>query len=241
MFEKPFTKENLDQYLKELAKEFRKLNGKTIPADIVLIGGASVVINYGFRNMTYDMDAVINASASMKDAINHVGDKYNLPNGWLNTDFMKTTSYSTKIVQYAKYYRTFSNIVTFRTIAGEYLLAMKLMAGRQYKYDLSDVIGILWEHEKSSTSISLDQIKKAAADLYGSYDKLPEYSRLFIEKIIAEKEYEKIYEKVRNMESENKDILLDFQDEYPGVTNTDNINDIIAAVRKKKESENLIK
>ena len=40
MFEKPFTKENLDQYLKELAKEFRKLNGKTIPADIVLIGGA---------------------------------------------------------------------------------------------------------------------------------------------------------------------------------------------------------
>ena len=43
MFEKPFTKENLDQYLKELAKEFRKLNGKTIPADIVLIGGASVV------------------------------------------------------------------------------------------------------------------------------------------------------------------------------------------------------
>ena len=241
MFEKPFTKENLDQYLKELAKEFRKLNGKTIPADIVLIGGASIVINYGFRNMTYDMDAVINASASMKDAINHVGDKYNLPNGWLNTDFMKTTSYSTKIVQYAKYYRTFSNIVTFRTIAGEYLLTMKLMAGRQYKYDLSDVIGILWEHEKSSSSISLDQIKKAAADLYGSYDKLPEYSRLFIEKIIAEKEYEKTYEKVRNMESENKDILLDFQDEYPGVTNTDNINDIIAAVRKKKESENLIK
>ncbi|MBQ5987880.1 MAG: hypothetical protein IJL67_00110 [Oscillospiraceae bacterium] len=118
---------------------------------------------------------------------------------------------------------------------------MKLMAGRQYKYDLSDVIGILWEHEKSSTSISLNQIKKAAADLYGSYDKLPEYSRLFIEKIIAEKEYEKTYEKVRNMESENKDILLDFQDEYPGVTNTDNINDIIAAVRKKKESENLIK
>ena len=241
MFEKPFTKENLDQYLKELAKEFRKLNGKTIPADIVLIGGASVVINYGFRNMTYDMDAVINASASMKDAINHVGDKYNLPNGWLNTDFMKTTSYSPKIIQYAKYYRTFSNIVTFRTIAGEYLLAMKLMAGRKYKYDLSDVIGILWEHEKSGTPISLDQIKKAAADLYDSYDKLPEYSRLFIERIIADKEYEKTYEKVRNMESENKDILLHFQDEYPDVTNTDNINDIIAAVRKKKESENLIK
>ncbi len=89
MFEQPFTKENLDQYLKELAKEFRKINGKNMPADIILIGGAYVVINYGFREMTYDMDAVINAASSMKDAINHVGDKFNLPNGWLNTDFMK--------------------------------------------------------------------------------------------------------------------------------------------------------
>ena len=60
LFEQPFTKDNLDNYLKELAKEFRKINGKNMPADIILIGGASVVINYGFREMTYDMDAVIN-------------------------------------------------------------------------------------------------------------------------------------------------------------------------------------
>lgn len=41
-----FTKENLDSYLKELAKEFRKLNSNKIPAEIILIGGASVLINY---------------------------------------------------------------------------------------------------------------------------------------------------------------------------------------------------
>lgn len=44
--DQPFTKENLDQYLKELAKEFRKRNGKSVPAEIILIGGASVLINY---------------------------------------------------------------------------------------------------------------------------------------------------------------------------------------------------
>ena len=32
--EKPFTKENLDSYLKELAKEFRKKNGTKMPAEI---------------------------------------------------------------------------------------------------------------------------------------------------------------------------------------------------------------
>ena len=237
MFEQPFTKDNLDNYLKELAKEFRKINGKNMPVDIILIGGASVVINYGFSEMTYDMDAVINAASSMKEAINHVGDKFDLPNGWLNTDFMKTTSYTPKIIQYSKFYRTFSNIVTFRTVTGEYLIAMKLMAGRQYKYDLSDVIGILWEHEINGSPISMEQIKKAVKNLYDSYDKLPDHSKVFIERATANKSYEEIYKKVRQMEADNKDILLQFQDEYPDVTNTDNVNDILAAIKKKKDNK----
>ena len=41
--DKPITKENLDNYLKELAKEFRKKNGDRTPADIILIGGDSIL------------------------------------------------------------------------------------------------------------------------------------------------------------------------------------------------------
>ncbi|MDD6157156.1 MAG: hypothetical protein PUB52_09090 [Lachnospiraceae bacterium] len=41
--DKPITKENLDNYLKELAKEFRKKNGDRIPAEIILIGGDSIL------------------------------------------------------------------------------------------------------------------------------------------------------------------------------------------------------
>ena len=94
----PFTKDNLDLYLKELAKVFRRLNGKEMPAEIILIGGASVLANYGFRDMTYDVDAVIMASSVMKEAINQVGDIFHLPNGWLNTDFDRTSSFSPKLV-----------------------------------------------------------------------------------------------------------------------------------------------
>ena len=140
-----FTKENLDLYMKELAKEYRKKNGKTMPVEIILIGGASVVINYGFRESTYDMDAVMEGASSLKDAINYVGDKYHLPNGWLNDDFVRTESYTPRIIRYSRYYKTFANVVTYRTVTGEYLLAMKLKAGRAYKYDRSDVIGILCE------------------------------------------------------------------------------------------------
>jgi hypothetical protein len=39
--EKPITRENLNEYLKELAKEFRRLNGTKTPAEVILIGGAA--------------------------------------------------------------------------------------------------------------------------------------------------------------------------------------------------------
>ena len=236
MSDKPFTKENLDRYLKELAKEFRKQNGKSMPAEIILIGGASVVINYGFREMTYDMDVVINAASSMKDAINIVGDRFDLPNGWMNDDFMNTESYTPRIALFSEYYRTYSNVVTFRTVTGEYLIAMKLRSGREYKFDRSDVIGILWEQEKKGNLISLERIKKAVADLYGSYDVLTDDIKEFVEKAIQNGDYEKMYDRVRQAEIENKAILLEYREEKPEVVTKDNVHDIIKALRKKKEN-----
>lgn len=230
-----FTKENLDSYLKELAKEFRKINGNKMPAEIILIGGASVLINYAFREMTYDMDAIIQASSSMKDAINSVGDRMGLPNGWLNADFMKTTSYTPKLIQYSKYYKTFSNVLRIRTVSAEYLVVMKLMAGRQYKNDLSDVVGILLEQEKSQQHICLEDIKKAAEKLYGGYDKLSEESRTFIETVYQNPDLTQLYAKVREDEKTNKDILIEFEDNYPDVLNGDNLTDILKAARAKKK------
>ena len=225
----------MDSYLKELAKEFRKINGNKMPAEIILIDGASVLINYGFREMTYDMDAIIQASSSMKDAINSVGDRMGLPNGWLNTDFMKTTSYTPKLIQYSKYYKTFSNVLRIRTVSAEYLVVMKLMAGRQYKNDLLDVVGILLEQEKSQQQICLEDIKKAAEKLYGGYDKLSEESRTFIETVYQNPDLTQLYAKVREDEKTNKDILIEFEDNYPDVLNGDNLTDILKAARAKKK------
>ncbi len=46
-----FTKENLDMLLKELAKEFRRLNRKGVPVELILTGGTAVLAGYGFRDM----------------------------------------------------------------------------------------------------------------------------------------------------------------------------------------------
>ena len=181
--DKPFTKENLDGYLKELAKEFRKKNGTRMPAEIILIGGAAILINYGFREMTYDMDAIIKSSGAMKDAINAVGDRLGLPVGWINTDFINTNSYTPRLGEYSKYYKTFANVLQIRTVSAEYLVAMKLMSGRQYKNDLSDIVGVLIEQEERNEPLTFEKIQKAIIDLYDSYSRIPEDSRVFIEAI----------------------------------------------------------
>lgn len=51
LFRKPFTIENLDYYLNELAKDYAKLTKRKrnkVPIEIIVVGGASVLINYGF-------------------------------------------------------------------------------------------------------------------------------------------------------------------------------------------------
>ena len=87
-------KKNLDLYLNEVAKKYKKEVGRKIPAEIILVGGASILVNYGFRDSTTDIDAIIFAASAMKEAIIYVSDKYDLYEGWLNADFKKTSSYS---------------------------------------------------------------------------------------------------------------------------------------------------
>lgn len=232
-----FTKENLDACLSKLAKEFRKLNGTKVPAEIILIGGAAILANYGFRDKTYDVDAIIRASSSMKEAINKVGDEMGLPRGWLNSDFVKTKSYSSKLLQYSEFYKKFGYILEVRTVSGEYLVAMKLMSGRQYKNDISDVIGILIEEKERGKPLTLEKIKKAVSNLYGSWDELSGDSRELITKVMQDGKLEVLYEQYRNNEKYAKESLIDFEKKYPGVTNTDNVNDIINSLKKRKKSD----
>ena len=179
-----FTPDNLNIYLKELAKEYRKLSKDKIHAEIILVGGAAVMANYGFRDVTFDIDAIFRASAAMKEAIQKVGNKYNLPYEWFNSDFKNTNSYTERLREYSKYYRTFSNIVEFRTISEEYLIAMKLMSARPYKHDLSDVAGIVAEHEKNGNPLTMEKILKAVEELYDTTDFLSEDAKNFLNKYL---------------------------------------------------------
>ena len=230
----PFTKANLEYYLKELAKEYRK-RSKGTPAEMILVGGASVLINYEFRMASYDIDADYDAPSVMKEAINAVGDKFGLPNGWVNSDFKRTASYSSKIVQYSEHYKTFSGVLTVRTVRAEYLVAMKLVSGRQYKKDLSDIAGIVLEQRKAEKPLNYQMIDKAVCDLYGGWQDVSDYSKEVLDKVLSSNQLEKLFISLSDDESEAKEALAEMNGKYPDVVKQDNVNEIIAALKLKKQ------
>lgn len=84
-----FTKENLDRYLNELSKEYKRLGGRRTPVDIVLIGGAAVIERYGFREMTTDVDAIVPTASIMKEAVGRVAHKFRASGGLAQRGFQK--------------------------------------------------------------------------------------------------------------------------------------------------------
>lgn len=232
----PFTKADLEFYLKELAREFKK-RGHGVPAEMILVGGASVLINYGFRNSTYDVDADFTASSVMKECINAVGDKYGLPTGWLNSDFKQTASYSPKIVQYSQYYKTFSNVLEIRTVHAAYLIAMKLVSGRKYKKDLSDIAGIILEQRKAGKPINYEQIDAAVRDLFGGWQDIADDTTAILNNILDCDDLENLFIELSENEAYAKETLLEIEKKYPNVVKESNVDEVIAAALKKKREK----
>ena len=235
--EKNINKENLDTYFKELAKEYRKLIGKKMNAEIILIGGAAIIESYDFRDMTNDIDAIINASSAIKDAINTVGDKYNLPKGWINTDFQRTSSYSNKLLQYSIFYKTYYHVLDIRIVKGEYLIAMKLRAFRKYKNDLSDIVGIVMEHYNNGDIITMDRVEKAVLNLYDSWDEFPVGAKNFITNLLSNRNYRDIFNLTKQNEKEAKDNLLEFDKKYPEILKESNVDNILQNLKKRNDKK----
>ena len=113
---------------------------------------------------------------------------------------------------------------------------MKLRSGRKYKNDLSDVIGILAEHLKRGTPITLDKINTAANNIYDGWDGFPEDSKPFIDGALKTADLEAVYNSVKGSETESRDILVGFEKEYPMVAKESNIEDILKSLKEKQKN-----
>lgn len=193
-------------YLRELGKTIKKEYGKHAHFELILVGGAAIACQYEFRERTMDLDAM--STGSIKEAINKITDKYNLPNDWLNTDFQQTESYSPKLRQYAKYYGTFSNVLEVRMIHDEYLIAMKLKSFRPYKHDRSDIVGITAAMQKEHVPDIYQKVQKAVEDLYGNIRAVNDQAWDFFRRISQQKDLSNTYTETVKIESTAKEAVL---------------------------------
>ncbi len=96
---------------------------------------------------------------------------------------------------------------------------------------------MLWDQKKRGKPLTLERIKQAVIDLYDSYDVIADDVKQFVEQAVKNGNYAELYARVRQMEIENKENLIEYQEEKPGVVSNDNLSDVLAALRKRKEQE----
>lgn len=208
-----FSRSDIDHYLYLLAKEYKKLNKSDPEAELILVGGAATILNYNFREATTDLDSIIKASSSMKDAINKIEDDYNLPSSWLNDDFKKTSSYSPKLVEKSKFYKRFCNCLNVRTVAEEYLIAMKLHSLREYKHDYSDVLGIINDQYERGVKVNLSEsrIKDAFFELYNT--DLDHETAVYLHNVCEYPDIEELFYATKDNERRNMETLLNLKND----------------------------
>lgn len=226
------TRANAMDIIRRFAKEYRKVFGKA-PAEIIIVGGGSIMLNYNFRDATQDFDVILRAASGIKDVITGFADRNNLPRDWMNTDFVKTASYSDALMEVSRHYCWLNNqTLEIRTVSGIYLIAMKMIAHRYYRNDISDAIGILIEEAEAGNRFSYADIETVYLKLYHEApdSKTQELFRDICTKSIEE--LKSLYDSQRNTESSVGDQLITYIEDCVNI-NTENVTDVAARIREK--------
>lgn len=226
------TRANAMDIIRRFAKEYRKALGKA-PAEIIIVGGGSIMLNYRFRDATQDFDVILRAASGIKDVITRFADDNNLPRDWMNTDFVKTASYSDALMEVSRHYCWLNNqTLEIRTVSGVYLIAMKMIAHRDYRNDISDAIGILIEESEAGNHFSYDEIEAAYQKLYHDVPD-PKTQNQFRELCARSIEELKIlYDSQKEAESAVGGQLITYIEDGVKI-NTENVTDVAARIREK--------
>ena len=223
------TRSTINHLLYLIAKDYKKQNKANPDCEVILVGGASILLNYDFRTETTDIDSIIRASSTFKEIANKIGDEYHLPNGWINTDFIQTKSYSSKLIEHSKFYKKFYGCLSVRTVSAEYLVAMKLKSLRVYKHDLSDVIGIIKEQEEFQNPISFKAIDSAYRELYN--ESMSKEAVDFLTEVFASNSLSDLFYETIDEESENKRALIQAEEKYANDITEDNVDSFLKHFR----------
>ena len=171
-----FSKIELEKMLSLLNEQLQK-NGVT--GEISIVDGAAMILAFGSRESTRNIDALVMAPASVRMAVAQVAETSGLSPNWLNDGAKGSASgQSAELKEILK----FSHLRVVAPTA-EYILAMKCLAAR---------VG-LDEHDKDDSKFLIKHIglrsSKAVLEIVEKYyprERIPAKTQYFIQEVCDE-------------------------------------------------------
>ena len=145
-------KEDIEKYLRMLGQELQQRN---ITGEILLAGGAVMLLKVQNREVTKDIDAYFNPGQAdvIREAARVIADREGLPHDWIN-DGVKGFFYAQPPTErWAEYPGLRVYIPSL-----DYLFAMKVVAGRPQ--DIEDIKALANELNLSNAHEALTLVKK---------------------------------------------------------------------------------
>lgn len=144
--------------------------------ELVVCGGVSMLINYGNRKATCDVDCLCLESDILTIANKHADD-LGLTFGWLNSDVAYTKSYAWTLFEYKKFWKSYGNLRIY-TISDLPLLCMKLTAWRPDSFDKEDCTAII---NAIKSECTVRDVYDCLLKLYGTTSCLSVDAELFLQ------------------------------------------------------------
>jgi antitoxin component of RelBE/YafQ-DinJ toxin-antitoxin module len=171
-----FSRKEIERLLSLLNEELKRME---VTGEICIVGGAAMVLAFGNRASTRDIDALVIAPSSVRAAAAKVAEENGLPANWLNDG---AKGFASGMPIEVKELLQFSNL---RIVAPPpaYILAMKCIAAR---------VG-LDEHDKEDALYLLHllglQNSEAVLGVVAQYykeDRIPAKTRYFVQELCDE-------------------------------------------------------
>jgi hypothetical protein len=172
----PLAKEEILKYLQELSDELSKENLK---GEILVFGGAAMVLAFNARPSTKDVDALFQPKTKIYELSKIIAARHHLPDDWLNDSvkgFIRTDSFDYKLII------RFNNLSVY-VPEPEYLLAMKSISMRLgiESSDVDDVKYLIDYLRLEKLTDIFDIIKK-----YYPLNQIPQKTYYAIEEILQQ-------------------------------------------------------
>jgi hypothetical protein len=169
----------INKYLSSLGKQLRKIH---IDGELIICGGAAMLLEYDSRETTKDIDGIFSPKTEINEIARKIAYENNLSDDWLNDKVKYSRSFIKTLRENSEYYKVYGNLTVY-TVNLEQMIAMKLVAFRVgISHDLED-LEVLRANYNKSDNLTTKKAKEIIIKNYGDMSNMKQEAIEYIESL----------------------------------------------------------